>query len=844
MDNRLQENLQNRQHNYIAPFLWLHGEDDNLIIDAIHKIYDSGIRSVCLESRTHEDFCRQGWWEDLDIIFAECKRLEMNVWILDDKHFPSGYANGIFEDKYKELRPFGITEYHVDVSGPCNNSCVMADCWKCEPEDEILSVVACRHIPGSDSYTEIIDISEGLSDGFVYFTLPEGLWRIVFLIKTRSGIHKSLLNFCDNLNPYTIDFYINEVYKPHYDHFGKYFGNTFLGFFSDEPGFRNNTKTIGTTPIGTVGAHYPYHKNIINALSSKYGKKTIPTLAGLWFDINGISSNIRLDYMNAITDAYRDNFCNKIAAWCHEHGIMYIGHIIEDNNAHYKTGNTAGHYFKALDGQDMSGIDVVLQQIVPGLTECSNSGYVSYKHMNNKFFHYYLAKLASSFAHIDSKKQGRAMCEIFGAYGWAEGTKTMKYLADHMLVRGINYFVPHAFSPKPNDTDCPPNFYDSGKNPQYKYFKLLMDYMNRMCHLFSGGKHIPTCAILYDAEAHWSSTDCLPLEDIAKVLYDNLLDYDIIPISYLDKIDEDGYLNGEKIPVLLVPYAENLPDYAVNKLKSLNIPVISVDKNKESTLFKNATLSNLIDFMSPYRDVTAEYDGKFLRYYHYRRNNSHFYMFSNEDINNTVTAEIQLSSFDGGSYVIYDAMENKAYTRKAKSKTVKITVHPYNAVVVMFGDLSVQPDFDKEIIITESKPVAPVFDISIRKEQDNEYLHYTQTDKLFNITGAGKLADFSGNIKYQGILNIQSPCNLILDLGQVGETAELYINNHKVGSRIIPPYTFDISDFVKTGENEITVITANTNVFQYRDDFSKYLLIEASGVLGPITLKKYKKRDF
>ena len=62
------------------------------------------------------------------------------------------------------------------------------------------------------------------------------------------------------------------------------------------------------------------------------------------------------------------------------------------------------------------------------------------------------------------------MCEIFGAYGWAEGVKTMKYLLDHMLVRGINYFVPHAFSPKVDDADCPPSFYNGGKNPLYKHF--------------------------------------------------------------------------------------------------------------------------------------------------------------------------------------------------------------------------------------------------------------------------------------------------------------------------------------------------------------------------------------
>ena len=40
------------------------------------------------------------------------------------------------------------------------------------------------------------------------------------------------------------------------------------------------------------------------------------------------------------------------------------------------------------------------------------------------------------------------MCEAFGAYGWNEGLKMMKWIADHLLVRGINYLVPHAFDPK------------------------------------------------------------------------------------------------------------------------------------------------------------------------------------------------------------------------------------------------------------------------------------------------------------------------------------------------------------------------------------------------------------
>ena len=109
MDYRLQDCLSNKSFDYMAPFLWLHGEDEAMYLREIHHIYESGIRSVCLESRTHEDFCRDGWWKDVRRILDECKTLGMKVWILDDKHFPSGYANGIFIEKYKDLQPFGIT---------------------------------------------------------------------------------------------------------------------------------------------------------------------------------------------------------------------------------------------------------------------------------------------------------------------------------------------------------------------------------------------------------------------------------------------------------------------------------------------------------------------------------------------------------------------------------------------------------------------------------------------------------------------------------------------------------------------------------------------------------------
>ena len=83
----------------LAPFFWLHGESEDILREELEAIYNSGIRAVCLESRTHEEFGEDRWFSDVRFILNECKKRNMKVWILDDKHFPSGYAAGALETK-------------------------------------------------------------------------------------------------------------------------------------------------------------------------------------------------------------------------------------------------------------------------------------------------------------------------------------------------------------------------------------------------------------------------------------------------------------------------------------------------------------------------------------------------------------------------------------------------------------------------------------------------------------------------------------------------------------------------------------------------------------------------
>lgn len=83
-------------------------------------IQDMGIRAVCLESRPHPDFAGPKWWEDMDVILSEARQRNMKVWILDDCHFPTGYANGAMADAKEDLQKWTVYHLMVDLAGPAD----------------------------------------------------------------------------------------------------------------------------------------------------------------------------------------------------------------------------------------------------------------------------------------------------------------------------------------------------------------------------------------------------------------------------------------------------------------------------------------------------------------------------------------------------------------------------------------------------------------------------------------------------------------------------------------------------------------------------------------------------
>lgn len=117
------------------------------------------------------------------------KAAGMRVWILDDKHFPTGYANGILEHEDLNLRRKFLRESHVDVMGPMAEASVLVPMHT--PEEKLVSAVLFRRTGKDEELTgEPIELDVQPEDKFVYFSVPEGLYRVFFVFETFSGRRK------------------------------------------------------------------------------------------------------------------------------------------------------------------------------------------------------------------------------------------------------------------------------------------------------------------------------------------------------------------------------------------------------------------------------------------------------------------------------------------------------------------------------------------------------------------------------------------------------------------------------------------------------------------------------
>jgi predicted GH43/DUF377 family glycosyl hydrolase len=121
-------------------------------------------------------------------------------------------------------------------------------------------------------------------------------------------------------------------------------------------------------------------------------------------------------------------------------------------------------------------------------------------------------------------------------------------------------------------------------------------------------------------------------------------------------------------------------------------------------------------------------------------------------------------------------------------------------------------------------------DTALNKETTNKDTLIFNTLTDWSTTENTK--SFSGTATYTNTFSWHSKAQVHLSLGAVANIAEIKVNNTPCGIVWTPPYTIDITNAIKEGENKIEIAVTNTWGNQINEK-EKY----KAGLLGPIELK-------
>lgn len=915
VDNRQEQSRSTIEH-VIAPFFGLHpGDTKEELCKRLLPMKERGFHKVTVEYSANQGTLEITKFDDTFFTAAEelceaLKELGMSFWLQDAAPFPSGNANGTLElpENLKKGKCF-LEERHVDVAGPrehaiirINNLLHMVYGGSLKDPAEfaklgtrkLLAVTACRmnaeHRLVDESW---IGLDTFVKNGFLEWEVPKGHWRIFVLYTTYENHGRK--NFINLLSEDSVALQIEQVHMPIYEHLKEYLGKEWNGFFYDEPEIGNTEEGCYDNFNILPGRRQHVANDIISMpwspeMSDEMGKRDadwILHLPYLYYDGEGAEHPFRYHYMDAVTELVGENYNGQVHRWMRERQIPYIGHVLEDENSHGRLGCGCGNYFRAEYHQDMAGVDLISAQIMPG-ADRGNDWYGA-GNGNGEFYHYMLAKLASSEAHINPHKKNQSFCEAMGVYGPMNSLKYKKFLINHLLVNGISRFI---FGDS-----------DSYGLPD-RYLKEFSAYVDRMSHLVRKSHPVIKTAVLYHAQMEWAGRTQFS-ERASGELARHQISYDVIPsdvFTYPERYEadfSDGLkINGNSYQALVIPGCEYLPVSVVrfiNKMENQKFPVFVTDHIPEYccetgekirlTGICEVKTEKLADRVKGFTDENLQIRNQapWVRTEELECDGRRLWILHNEAPADGISLDLSVKA-DGKELVAWNPLTMECEpvgSREIGTERLDIQLNLEQFELKVLSEIQDYVEMLKLYQRTDMKPIETseygqitchnirycnrktdyAKDIEMTEnmiKMENTGWNILVDGKQFSCDyltdlGAEELLgrDFSGKMTYRKTFVLDEKKSrkeerTILDLGEVFEIAEVSINGKTVGFRFTPPYRFDITEVLCLGENLLEVTVYNNTVNQKGGGFmglsyenfnaSPVFVMEPSGLLGPVTI--------
>lgn len=304
--------------------------------------------------------------------------------------------------------------------------------------------------------------------------LPAGCDRIAFIEAFTGGTIRGLApdeddrqpnapKAADLLNIEATRTFIRLTHEKYLSRLGKYFGDTVIAFFTDEP-------SLSGRAVNMHGKR-SWSEGFIDDLRAEYPEITLPAL---FFEFGEESARAESAYARAIHKRLERCFYAPISEWCEAHGIALTGHPAESSDI-------------GLERRfQIPGQDVVWRSVEPG-------NYLGRDSV--------LAKCSADAArHLGARRNLNECCGACGKRGnpWVFPFGDMIWYFNFLLARGVNLLSPHAFyyslrTPVQWD-ERPPDL--GPGNIWWPWYPSVAAYVSRLCWLNTDSRNSPCAAVL------------------------------------------------------------------------------------------------------------------------------------------------------------------------------------------------------------------------------------------------------------------------------------------------------------------------------------------------------------
>lgn len=513
-------------------------------------------------------------------------------------------------------------------------------------------------------------------------------------------------------------------------------------------------------------------------------------------------------------------------------------------------------------------------------------------------------RAASSAAHIYGKTKVSA--ESFTAAGKTFGRypEMMKQRGDRFFAEGINNTLLHLYIQQPDDRVPGINAWFGNEfnrnNTWFNYMDLFVNYLKRCNLMLQQGKYVADVA-------YFIGEDAPKMTGVTDPSLPQGYSFDYINAEVIKRIDkvENGriYLpDGMNYGILVLPKLEtmrpellqkisdlvkqgatilgpeptrspSLENYALadKKVKELartlwgniNGTDIKTHSFGKGLVMSNMDLQTALSRLSIVKDVDLDKAGDSVLYIHRTSKEGEIYFLSNQT---QKTVDIKPAfRVTGKQPELWDAINGSRrslpeFKQSGETTIVPITLQPLQSAFIVFRKSinSTQltgvnfPDAKLVQIITS--PWKVQFDKSLRGPElpvvFNQLTDWTKRPEE-------SIKYYSGTAVYRNVFKVDLPKRneqLIMNIGEIKGMAKIKLNGKEIGGVWTSPWEVNITNYVKSGNNELEISVVNTWVnrligdsklpeeqrktFTIVNPYKTDSPLQSSGLNGPVKILK------